>query len=328
MSTNSSTSLKGFTNVFQYTLNNDILDGIIEFFDWGLLDKGNYFNVTLNEEAPNGEDYSRLRPVEEPRFSNGQAWEGFRGNWVWQTGISYSPSPITTNNGGYPGISGVYVNDSFHAHNSVGTYAHHVDYDNGRIVFDSPIPTGSKVQAEYSYKWINVTYACNLPWIRQLQQNSNQPDTNFIDGKDSDVQIPPESKIQLPTIAVEVVPTRRFKGYQLGGGQLVYTDVIFHCIAEDEITRNALVDMVSLQNDKTIQLFNTNKIHEDGVYPLNYQGSPVLNAKEYPELVISEDYNGGRLRLTNAQVQGMTAINSNIYGGIVRMTTEGIKANI
>tara|TARA_B100002019_G_scaffold16426_2_gene12909 strand:+ start:8639 stop:9625 length:987 start_codon:yes stop_codon:yes gene_type:complete len=328
MSTNSSTNLKGFTNVFQYTLNNDILDGIIEFFDWGLLGKGNYFNVSLNEEAPNGEDYSRLRPVEEPRFSNGQAWEGFRGNWVWQTGISYSPSPITTNNGGYPGISGVYVNDSFHAHNSVGTYAHHVDYDNGRIVFDSPIPTGSKVQAEYSYKWINVTYACNLPWIRQLQQNSNQPDTNFIDGKDSDVQIPPESKIQLPTIAVEVVPTRRFKGYQLGGGQLVYTDVIFHCIAEDEITRNALVDMVSLQNDKTIQLFNTNKIHEDGVYPLNYQGSPVLNAKEYPELVISEDYNGGRLRLTNAQVQGMTAINSNIYGGIVRMTTEGIKANI
>jgi hypothetical protein len=322
------TNLKGFTSVFQYTLNNDILDGLVEFFDYGLLGKGNYFNVTLGEQSPNGQDYSRLRSVSEPRFSDGQAWEGFRSNWIWQTGVPYSPSPITTNNGGKPGISGVYVDDTFHAYNSVGTYAHHVDYFNGRIVFDTPIPTGSKVQAEYSYKWINVTYASNLPWVRQIQQNSNQPDANFIDGKDSDVQIPPESKIQLPTIAIEVVPSRRFKGYQLGGGQYVYTDILFHCVAEDEITRNALVDIVSLQNDKTISLFNTNKIHEDGVYPLDYRGSPVTNAKEYPEIVFSEDYNGGNLRLSNTQVQDMIAINSNIYGGIVRMTTEGIKANI
>ena len=151
---------------------------------------------------------------------------------------------------------------------------------------------------------------------------------NFIDGKDSDVQIPPETKVQLPTIAIEVVPSRKFKGYQLGGGQYVYTDVLFHCIAEDEVTRNTLVDIVSLQSDKTIQLFNTKKIHEDGVYPLDYRGSPVLNAKEYPEIVLSEDYNGGSLRLTNVQVQDMIAVNSNIYGGIVRMTTEGIKENI
>ena len=322
------TNLKGFTSVFQYTLNNDILDGLVEFFDYGLLEKGNYFNVTLAEQAPNGEDYSKLRSASEPRFTDGQAWEGFRSNWIWQSGITNTPLPITTNNDGTPGISGVYVDDTFYAHDTTGTYAHYVDYHNGRIVFDTAIPTGSKVQAEYSYKWINVTYASNLPWVRQIQQNSNQPDTNFIDGKDSDVQIPPESKIQLPTIAIEVVPSRRFKGYQLGGGQYVYTDVLFHCIAEDEITRNTLVDIVSLQNDKTIQLFNTNKIHEDGVYPLDYRGSAVSGAKEYPEIVLSQDYNGGNLRLTNVQVQDMIAINSNIYGGIVRMTTEGIKANI
>ena len=323
-----STNLKGFTNVFQYTLNNDILDGLVEFFDWGLLEKGNYFNVTLNEQSPNGEDYSRLRPVEEPRFSNGQAWEGFRANWVWQTGVSSTPSPLTTDNSGYPGLSGIYVDDTFYPHGTAGDYAYHIDYQNGRVVFDSPIPTGSKVQAEYSYKWINVSYACNLPWVRQVQQNSNQPDVNFVDGSDSDVQIPPESKVQLPTIAIEVVPSRKFKGYQLGGGQWVYTDILFHCIAEDELTRNALVDMVSLQNDKTVHIFDTNKIHENGDYSLDYRGSPVLNAKEYPQIVLSQDYYGGNLRLTNTQVQNMIAVNSNIYGGIVRMTTEGIKTNI
>ena len=39
------TNLKGFTSVFQYTLNNDILDGLVEFFDYGLLEKGNYFLI-------------------------------------------------------------------------------------------------------------------------------------------------------------------------------------------------------------------------------------------------------------------------------------------
>ena len=324
----SSTNLKGFSSVFQYTLNNDILDGIVEFFDWALLEKGNYFNVTLNEQAPNGQDYSSLRSVSEPRFTDGQAWEGFRSNWIWQESVSYSPSPITYHNGGHAGISGVYVDDTFHAYNSIGSFAHHVDYQNGRIVFDEPIATGSKVQAEFSYKWINVTYANNLPWVRQLQQNSNQPDLNFIDNKDSDIQIPPEARIQLPTIAVELVPTRKFKGYQLGGGQYVYTDIIFHCIAEDEITRNKLIDIVSLQNDKTIHLFNTNKIHENQAYSLGYRGTPVSGALEYPQIVLSHEYNGGNLRLTNTVVQNMVSLNSNIYGGIVRMTTEGIKSNI
>ena len=324
----SSTKLKGFTSVFQYTLNNDILDGLIEFFDWALLEKGNYFNVTLGEQSPYDQDYSRLRMMSDARFSEGQAWEGFRKNWVWQTGVDYSPKPITTDNAGYPGISGVYVDDVFYSTNTVGDYAHHVDYKNGRIILDTAIPSGSKVQAEFSYKWINVTYASNLPWIRKIQQDSNQLDSNFLDNTNVDLEMPSEFKLELPAIAIEIVPSRRFQGYQLGGGQWVYTDIIFHCIAEDEITRNTLVDIVSLQNDKTIHLFNTNKIHENGTYSLDYRGAPVSGAMEYPELVLSNDYNGGNLRLTNTVVQDMKTVNSNVYGGIVRTTTVGVKSNI
>ena len=139
MSADSSTNLKGFTSVFQHTLNNDILDGLVEFFDWALLEKGNYYNVTLAEQAPNGQDYSRLRSVQESRFTDGQAWEGFRSNWVWQTGVSFTPSPITSDNSGYPGISGVYVDDVFYSHDTAGDYKHYVDYYNGRVVFDNPI---------------------------------------------------------------------------------------------------------------------------------------------------------------------------------------------
>jgi hypothetical protein len=273
--------LKGFTDIFSYTLNNDIQDGLVEYFDWGLLDKGNYFNATLGELSPDGEDYSRLRSSSNPQYLDGQVWEGFRGNWVWQSGA---------------------------------------------VIFENPIPTGSKVQAEYSYRWINVVYANDVPWLKEVQLDTQHPTSSFYDKNKGAWDIPVESRLQLPAIAIEVVPTRNFKGYQLGGGQIVYTDILFHCIAEDEVTRNKLVDIVSLQNNKTIHLYNSNSINENNDYPTDYRGVPVSGALQYPELVAK--YPGGKLFFKETVVQDMTSIDSNIYGGVVRITTEGIKSNI
>lgn len=318
--------LKGFTDIFSYTLNNDIQDGLIEYFDWGLLDKGNYFSATLGELSPEGEDYSKLRSSSNPQYLDGQVWEGFRGNWVWQSGVEYTPSPITGQDDARPGISGIYINDVFYPSDTTGSYAHHVDYKNGAVIFENPIPTGSKVQAEYSYRWINVVYANDVPWLKEVQLDTQHPTSNFYDKDKGAWDIPPESRLQLPAIAIEVVPSRNFKGYQLGGGQIVYTDILFHCIAEDEVTRNKLVDIVSLQNNKTIHLYNSNSINENNDYPTDYRGVPVSGALQYPELVAK--YPGGKLFFKETVVQDMTSIDCNIYGGVVRITTEGIKSNI
>ena len=321
--------LKGFTSVHQSTLSNDIQDNLVEYFDWSLLEKGNYFNSTLGESSPSSQDYSRLRPSKNDNFGVGQAWEGFRKNWIWQSGVSGvagSDNPITGSNHEVPGISGVWVDDTFYASDSTGDYSHHVDYFNGRIVFDSAIPTGSKVQAEHSYKYINVIYANNLPWIQELQAKSLAVASNFLTNDKGDVHVPQEAKVQLPMIAVEVVPLRTFQGYQLGGGQVVSTDVIFHCIAEDEVTRNKLIDIVSLQNDKTICFFDSNKINTSSKFPIDYKGTPMPSALRYPDLV--EQYYGGKMRLTKASVQQMQMIDSNIFGGVVRVTTDVIKSNI
>lgn len=53
--------LNGISSVFDTTLNNELQDNIIEFLDWGLLQKGNYFNVTLNELSSDSLDYSLLK---------------------------------------------------------------------------------------------------------------------------------------------------------------------------------------------------------------------------------------------------------------------------
>ena len=318
--------LKGISDVFEYTLNNDIQDGLLEYFDWALLDIGNYFNSALGETGPNGQDYSKLRLSSNDQYIDGQVWEGFRKNWIWQSGVNYSPSPLVGTNNLKPGVSGVYVDDNFYPNTTTGTYAHTIDHFNGRVIFDTAIPTGSKVQAEHSYKWINVVYANSVPWLREIQTNTTEPTSSFFDKDKGSWDIPPESRLQLPAIAIEVVASRRFKPYALGGGQWVYTDVIFHCLAEDEITRNKLVDIVSMQSDKNIPLFNSNKINASGDYPLDYRGVPVPSALMYPDLV--EKHDGGELRLTNAIVQDMISVDSDIFGGIVRFTTEGIKTNI
>ena len=321
--------LKGFTTVHQSTTNNDIQDNLVDYFDWGLLEKNNYFNSALGELSPESMDYSRLRVSKSDNFTSGQAWEGFRKNWVWQSGISGVDghhNPLVGDNNTKPGLSGVWVDDTFHPSNTTGDYAHHIDYFNGRVVFDSAIPTGSKVQAEHSYKYINVIYANNLPWIQELQAKSLAMAANFLTNDKGDVNVPQEAKMQLPLIAVEVVPTRTFQGYQLGGGQWIRQDVVFHCIAEDEVTRNKLIDIVSLQNDKTICLFDSNRINSDSKFPIDYRGTPVSGALRYPDLV--EAYYGGKLRITKSTVQQMQMIDSNIFGGVVRMTADLIKSNI
>lgn len=314
--------LKGFNNIFESTLSNEIQDNLVEFFDWGLLEKGNYFNVTKGELSYNNTDYSKLSLSESDQFDEGAAWESVRKNWVWQSGITHDPAPIVGSNNAIPGISGIYVDDTFYPSDTTGEYAHYVDYANGRVVFDSPIDKTSQVQAEYSYKYISVIYANEVPWLREIQYRTL--DLNKIDN--SSFTLPPEMRVQLPAIAVEVVPRKTLKGFQLGGGQWVYTDVLFHCMAEDEITRNMLLDIVSFQNDKTIILFDSDSVVQNGHSPLDYRGVPASGALRYPDL--ASTYGAIRAQFTKSNIQGMELINSNFYAGIVRSTLECIVRNI
>lgn len=320
--------LKGFTNIHSSTVSNDIQDGLVEYFDWALLDKGNYFNVTKGETSPNGQDMSRLRMSSNDSYASGQVWEGFRKNWVWQSGVSgvNMDAPLVSTNPDYPGVSGVYIDDTFEPSSGVGTYAHTIDHFNGRVIFDTAVSSGTKVQVEHSYKYINVVYANNVPWLREVQNNTIQPNSNFRDVSEGGWDIPPESRLQLPAVAIEMVPGRRFKGYALGGGQWIYSDVIFHCIAEDEYTRNQIVDIISLQNNKVIDIFDSNAINDANAFPLDRMGSPVASGLRFPDLVKS--YPGGKIRLTNSSIQEMVMAKADVFGGVVRMTVEAIKPNI
>jgi len=319
--------LIGFNNIFSSNLNNKLLDSFIEYFDWELLNKGNYFNSSLGELSPNGLDYSELKISSSEHYPSGSAWEGFRSNWIWQSGIAPDgfSEPLVGSNDVIPGISGVYVDDTFYSSSTTGDYAHKVDYFDGRIIFDNAIPISSKVQAEFSYKYINIMYASNLPYIREIQYRTLDKSSFFNTTDKGDYATPSEMRTQLPLIAIEIVPTRTFKPLGLGSvaHKFVYTDMLFHCVAEDEFTRNQLVDMVSFQADTEIPLLNLDSISSNNAFPIDYEGVPVSGALRYPDLIST--YCSGSARFLNPRVQGMEMLNSRLYGSVVRITAEVIQ---
>ena len=328
------TQLKGFDNIGDTTLTSRIQLNLIAFFDWGLIDKGSYLNVNIPHSGLYGGNFHHLRPVKDPRYTDGQVWEAFRSNWVWESGVSTSPAPIE--------ISGVFIDGTFRALSSShpnysSTHDHYVDYPNGRIVFTNAVSTTSSLQMEYSYKWININYANGFPWFRELQEDSNKlTDGHFSYSGSGNWGQLGQTRLQTPAIAVEMVPRRTFKGYQLGGGQYVYTDVLFHVLAEDEYIRDKLIDAISLQNEKTIWMYDIDKVSTSGRYPLNHVGmltdkSVASGALVYPDMVkTNEDggYRDVRLHFDGMSVQDMRAINSSLYTGIVRARTEVILSSI
>jgi hypothetical protein len=292
-------NLKGVTSIFDSSVYNEVQDNIVEWLDWELLKKGNFFNSSLGELSPNNTDYSLLQISNNSNYSAGQAWDGFRPNWVWQSGVTVPlgfESPLVGTNDAIPGISGVYVDDTFYPSDTTGTYAHHVDY--------------------FNYKYINIIYANSLPWIREVSYKS------MINGQDP--ILPPEMTVKMPFIGVET-SSRSSTPLSLGGKQIFKTKVIFHCVAEDEYTRNQLLDIVSHQNDSKFEMFDSNSIIGSGDNPIDYRGSPVSGAMTYPELLNNHPLCTAYIRDTT--VENATTVNSNVFLGTVSCNVETFTEN-
>jgi hypothetical protein len=309
--------LKGFTNLGDATLTNHIRENFISFLDYGLLEKGNFDNVTIPTTGYYGGLEHVLQPVDDPRYNYGQVWEGFRSNWVWQSGLGALTSVDNAN----PGVSGVHVDSTFYPASGTGTFAHHINHPLGRVVFDTAIDTSKTVTCQYSYKYINVTQADGLNWFQEIQKRAGRAEnTNFPNS--GDYAILADNRYQLPAIGIEVASNRTMKPYQLGGGQSVFTEYLFHCVAEDSYTRDSLIDIVSLQHLKNMKAFDLNKIADTGTFPLDYRGVPVSGALSYPELLSKHE--GVHIRLEDVQMDSVYSISPDIHVGTVKFTAETI----
>jgi len=330
--------LKGITQIGKETISQNLLYGLIDFFQWGMLQVGGFQNITISPATDGsfGGDRSRLRPVKDPNYTDGQIWEGFRSDWVWETGIPIdfiTTEPIR--------VEGIYIDggslspvapyeDQATVPGSVG----YVDYPRGRVILDSAISTTSAVKAEFSHRFASFIPA-DSPWFREIQFNSyNVEDDDFLSFGSGNWSQLSETRRHLPFVAVEVVPRRGFRGAQLGGGQWIDQDVLFHVLADNAADRDQLVDVITYQNRKKIHLIDRSAVKTSSKYPpnLDYRGSPTINSVMYPEMVATSDdelalskpkggfRHNACVYIEDSKVQDMGQIHPHLHGAIVRST--------
>ena len=307
-------TLSNIDNTQDVSLSNILLDNFISLYDWGLTDKGSYYNINIPQSGIFGGNRDKLRPVKDERYNDGQVWEGYRQNWVWQTGLSVG-TPIQ--------ISGVFVDGTFRATGNVQD-PYYINYPDGRVVFDNAVHTTGTVHLAFSHRSVQVVPAEGVPWFRQVQQGSFRSDNpTFTQFGSGDWAQLGDTRVQLPCMAVDVMPPSKFHGFQLGGGQYVYQDVVFYVLAEHHWQVGNLIDIVAAQNDRTIHLFNPDSAGKSGCLPLNYRNeltSHALASGRYPDLISNFLYRTSFIHETRSQ--DITQLSPDLYMGSIRCTTE------
>jgi hypothetical protein len=218
---------------------------------------------------------------------------------------------MVVNNTGYP--------------SSDSTYGWYIDYPLGRVVFDTAISTDYEVQSEYSYRYIQIYRADDVPWFRELQFASLQPgDGYFSQVGSGEWEMGSNHRVQLPCIIIESIPKGNTKGYELGNDALIINqDILFHVLAENRQDRNNIIDVLRQQSDKTIWLFNSNTVAQTGAFPLDYRGM-LTGTLMYPDLVAEDGYRWKSCTFNNNNISNIESIHPNLYEGVVRSTIEVI----
>lgn len=282
---------------------------LIAHFDWGFIDCGAYTNVVPNISGAYG-DFSRLRYVNDPNFSSGKVWEGIRGNWVWESGLQYG-TPLR--------ISGVYVNNAF------TTSGFKIDYNNGRVIFDSGIATNSNVRLGYSYKEIQFLAARNNPLFKQVQSRSRRPDdTNFLISSGNYLGYS-ATKINLPVVSIEVI-SRKNTPYQIGGGSYANYVAKFHILGESDTEVNRVADIICDQYDRTIFAFDLDTLAQQNAFPLKFDGTLASGARSYPDLVASgfwtTKFDQSKIAIMDCKSQQGNWIHQNLYMNTIDMSVQ------
>jgi hypothetical protein len=248
-------------------------------------------------------------PVYDPAYTDGQVWQGIRKDWIWETITYKNNSPLTINN--------VFVNNT-----TVNKSLFTINYPLGRLIFNSALNINSVVKLGYSYRFVQVYRSCDSSWFNIIQQSSFNTDNADIKQSDNgEWLIGANNRIQLPAIVIEALPKSRSRPYEIGNNSLVMEqDVGFYVLAENKNDRNKLLDILRLQQDSVIYLFDTNKLAQDDQYPLDYNGSLKNNALMYPDIV--NQYKWRKCFIKNVNLFEIDSLTPNLYQGMARATVE------
>lgn len=276
------------------------------FLDNAFLHIGAWTDISFNNNTIyNTLSADKLMSVKDPSYADGCVWQSFRKDWLWEREPFVSSSPI-----GNPVIK---------VNNAIVNNGFHIDYPNGRVIFVNPISVNSAVTASYSYRNIQTYRSSDAPWWQLLQYGSLQPPE--ITNQSGNWTIGSHHRIQMPCIVIDSVPRSRNLPHELGSKSLVVEqDIIFNVIAENKNDRNQILDIIRLQQDNTIWLYDINKAARDDKLSLNYLGDKNPNGLTYQNMV--NEYKWAKTFFKNILLAEVQSIDIGLYEGLARATFE------
>lgn len=302
---------KGTDDIFKLSTSEELDINLKYWLDWSFLNIGAFQNVYLNTSGSYGGDQSRLIPIKDYRYADGQVWRTFHPNLVWESGLSYSTQPIS--------ISGVYINGTL-------TPAS-IDYPNGRIILNTATSPSSVLKMEYSYKLINVYSASECDWLGDLQNDTFRIDRQNYTQNSGEYHY---NRPQLPAVVYQIAG-RSSKPYMLGLGQWSKNLIHFDILDNNRAWTQKIADILSEQKAKVIYTFDAQLLSDSGGYPLSASGTLKNNAKTYDQLVIPKEDNGYRsnkLYITESKQGDPQKLKQNLYYNTVKMEGEIILTDI
>lgn len=310
-------SFMGVSNIGSPLIINELENNFKSFLDWGFLNIGGFTNVEIPTQNISNFDLHILKPTSDPQFSDRKVWQTARKDWVHESGITYSgQSPIS--------ISGIYVNGTLYpTPTGNGTLGYTINYPEGKVIFNKQVAASSIVQAEYSYKNVQIYKMEEFPYWREIQYRSleNKPGLSLSDK--GDFSINSEHRIQLPAIIIETVARSDSKPFRLGDKSLIIQqDMLLHVLADNVSEKNNIVDIIRLQEDRVIWLYNTKEIIKSGIYPLNYNGSKNINGQNYYNIVNNANYRWLRCQIMDINISEINFTNIRMYGSVLRLSNE------
>lgn len=337
----------GVDNIGQHLLMSQIENNIKSFLDWGFLNIGAFINVNRPDQNIYGNILAKLKPTQDPNFTNGQVWQTMRKDWIWEDNIIYSqcvepvsivtpatPCPISILEAtpcpeAYiqtisPNlIDGIFINNVFYPISTVGSYAYTVDYINSRIIFTNPIPLSSNVEMEYAYRWVQIYNFDNAQWWRQLQYQTDANSDHFNQLNKGDFSILSNNRVQLPSIIIETVSRGMSSPWQLGDKSLIMKqELLLHIVSETMADRNKIIDILRLQQDKIIKMYDTNLVIKYGVQPFLINGALNPNRLQYDDLVKCGIYKWNTARLIDIFASDVQSFSPFFSEANVKLTIE------
>jgi hypothetical protein len=132
-------------------------------------------------------------------------------------------------------------------------------------------------------------------------------------------------RIQLPCIIIESIPSSRSRPYEIGNTLLwLEQDLVLYVLSENKNDRNKLLDIIRLQQDSTLHLFDTNTVSQNDAFPLDYNGDIKNNALMYPNLI--SQYFWRKCFIKSVNLTELESKHYNFHQGAARLTLEIISS--